>query len=273
MTLAQLKKIARQIRRDIIEMTYKAGSGHPGGSLSSADIMAVLYFDIMKHDPKNPKWEQRDRFFLSKGHACPVLYAALAESGYFPKKHLATFRHLGSLLQGHPHSLKTPGIEMSSGSLGQGLSIAAGTALGLKMDGNKARVFCLMGDGELQEGQIWEAAMAAGHFKLNNLIGIVDYNNLQIDGPVEKVMGLAPLADKWRAFRWNVIEVNGHDIARIKKAFIKAGQSKIKPTVIIARTVKGKGVSFMENQAGWHGRAPNREEYAKAMKELNSLTF
>jgi len=235
--------------------------------------MAVLYFDIMKHDPKDPKWEQRDRFFLSKGHACPVLYAALAESGYFPKKHLATFRHLGSLLQGHPHSLKTPGVEMSSGSLGQGLSIAAGTALGLKMDGNKARVFCLMGDGELQEGQIWEAAMAAGHFKLNNLIGIVDYNNLQIDGPVEKVMGLAPLADKWRAFRWNVIEVDGHDIERIKKAFIKAGQSKTKPTVIIARTVKGKGVSFMENQAGWHGKAPNMEEYAKAMKELNSLTF
>lgn len=268
MTIVQLKKIARQIRRDIIEMTYHAGSGHPGGSLSSADIMAVLYFDIMRHDPQNPKWEKRDRFLLSKGHACPVLYAALAEAGYFSKKHLAAFRHLGSVLQGHPHLLKTPGVEMSSGSLGQGLSIAAGTALGLKMDGNKARVFCLMGDGELQEGQIWEAAMAAGHFKLNNLIGIVDYNNLQIDGPVEKVMGLAPLADKWRAFRWNVIEIDGHDVLQIKKAFIKAGQSKTKPTVIIARTVKGKGVSFMENQAGWHGRAPNREEYIKAMAEL-----
>jgi transketolase len=268
MTLAQLKTIARQIRRDIIEMTYHAGSGHPGGSFSAADIMAVLYFDIMKHHPQDPQWGKRDRFFLSKGHACPVLYAALAESGYFPKKHLATFRRLDSLLQGHPHRLKTPGVEMSSGSLGQGLSIAAGTALGLKMDGSKSKVFCLMGDGELQEGQIWEAAMAAGHFKLNNLIGIVDYNNLQIDGPVEKVMGLAPLADKWRAFRWNVIEIDGHDIQQIKKAFIKAGQSKARPTVIIARTVKGKGVSFMENQAGWHGRAPNKEEYQKVLKEL-----
>jgi len=269
MTLTQLNKIARQIRRDIIEMTYKAGSGHPGGSLSSADIMAALYFDIMKHDPQKPEWEKRDRFFLSKGHACPVLYAALAESGYFPMKHLATFRNLNSVLQGHPHRLKTPGVEMSSGSLGQGLSIAAGTALGLKMDESKSKVFCLMGDGELQEGQIWEAAMAAGHFKLNNLIGVVDYNNLQIDGPVEKIMGLAPLADKWRAFRWNVIEIDGHDIARVKSSFIKAGQSKTKPTVIIARTVKGKGVSFMENQAGWHGRAPNKEEYIQAMAELN----
>jgi len=268
MTVAQLKNIARQIRRDIIEMTYKAGSGHPGGSLSSSDIMAVLYFDIMKHDPKNPKWEKRDRFFLSKGHACPVLYAALAEAGYFPKKHLATFRHLGSVLQGHPHRLKTPGIEMSSGSLGQGLSIAAGTALGLKMDGIKSKIFCLMGDGELQEGQIWEAAMAAGHFKLNNLIGIVDYNNLQIDGPVEKVMGLAPLADKWRAFRWDVIEVDGHEISRIKKAFIKAGQSKTKPTVIIARTIKGKGVSFIENDYLWHARVPTDDELNRALVEL-----
>jgi transketolase len=265
---SQLKDIARNIRRDIIEMTYHAGSGHPGGSLSAADIMTVLYFDIMRHRPKDPDWRDRDRFFLSKGHACPVLYAALAESGYFPQKHLKTFRHLGSILQGHPHRLKTPGVEMSSGSLGQGLSIAAGVAMGLRMDGNRARVFCLMGDGELQEGQIWEAAMAAGHFKLNNLVGIVDYNNLQIDGPVEKVMGLAPLAAKWKAFRWNVITVDGHDIYRIKKAFIKAGQSKTKPTVIIARTVKGRGVPFMENQAVWHGKAPNKEEYIKALEEL-----
>ena len=268
MTASQLKKVARLIRRDIVDMTYRAGSGHPGGSLSAADIMAVLFFDAMRHRPHDPGWPGRDRFYLSKGHACPVLYAALAQAGYFPRSELGKFRRLGSMLQGHPHRLKTPGVEMSSGSLGQGLSLAAGTALGLKMDGSRARVYCLMGDGELQEGQIWEAAMAAGHFRLNNLVGIVDYNNLQIDGPVEKVMGLAPLADKWKSFRWNVITIDGHDIGEIKKAFIKTGQSGSKPTFIIARTIKGKGVSFMENQAGWHGRAPNKEEYQRAIAEL-----
>lgn len=268
MNTEYIKNQARQIRRDIIEMTYCAGSGHPGGSLSSAEIMAVLYFHTMQHQPKDPGWEGRDRFYLSKGHACPVLYAALAETGYFERAQLKTFRHLGSQLQGHPHRLKTPGVEASSGSLGQGLSLAAGTALGLRMDNKPNRVFCLLGDGELQEGQVWEAAMAAGHFKLNNLCAIVDHNNLQIDGPVERVMGIEPLADKWRAFRWQVIEVDGHNIQHLIRAFDFARGIKDKPAVILARTVKGRGISFMENRAEWHGRAPDREEYEKAMAEL-----
>ncbi|MBI4726673.1 transketolase [candidate division TA06 bacterium] len=268
MNTEDIKNQARQIRRDIIEMVYCAGSGHPGGSLSSAEIMTVLYFYALQHQPKNPSWEGRDRFYLSKGHACLVLYAALAESGYFARSILKTFRHLGSLLQGHPHRLKTPGVEASSGSLGQGLSLAAGTALGFRMDGKSNRVYCLLGDGELQEGQVWEAAMAAGHFKLNNLCAIVDHNNLQIDGPVEQVMGVAPLADKWRAFRWQVIEADGHNIQHLARAFDFARGIKGKPTVILARTVKGKGVSFMENRAEWHGRAPGKEEYEKAMAEL-----
>ena len=268
MTTENIKNQARQIRRDIIEMTYCAGSGHPGGSLSSAEIMAVLYFCTLQHRPKDPLWEGRDRFYLSKGHACPVLYAALAETGYFDGSILKTFRRLGSRLQGHPHRLKTPGVEASSGSLGQGLSLAAGTAVGFRMDKKPNRVYCLLGDGELQEGQVWEAAMAAGHFKLNNLCAVVDYNNLQIDGPVEQVMGLAPLADKWRAFRWRVIEVDGHDVQHLIRAFDFARGIKDRPAVILARTVKGKGVSFMENRAEWHGRAPNREEYQKAFREL-----
>jgi len=262
-------EISRRIRRHILEMTYRAASGHPGGSLSSAEIMAVLYFQIMKHDPRNPKWEGRDFFFLSKGHACPVLYAALGEAGYFDRSEFKRFRKLGSLLQGHPHRLKTPGVEASSGSLGQGLSLAAGMALGLKLDGRSNRVYCLLGDGELQEGQVWEAAMAAGHFKLDNLCAIVDYNGLQIDGQVEKVMGLAPLSEKWRSFRWNAMEVDGHSVIALRNAFGQAANSRSKPTVLLARTVKGKGVSFMENRAEWHGRAPNREEYEMAMKELS----
>jgi transketolase len=264
----KLKNLARQLRRDIIEMTHRAGSGHPGGSLSAAEIMAVLYGYVMHHDPKKPDWQQRDRFYLSKGHACPVLYAVLGESGYFDKQEFQKFRKLGSLLQGHPHRLKTPGVEASSGSLGQGLSLAAGTALGLKMDKSSSRVYCLLGDGELQEGQVWEAAMAAGHFKLDNLCAIVDYNGLQIDGPVEQVMGLSPLADKWRSFRWHVVETDGHNLEHLMRAFDFAKGVKEKPTVILARTVKGKGVSFMENQAGWHGKAPNDEEYRRAMEEL-----
>jgi transketolase len=267
-TAEQLAIIAKQIRRDIIEMIHKAGSGHPGGSLSAADILAVLYFQVMKHDPKNPHWEERDRFYLSKGHACPVLYAALGEAGYFDRAEFLKLRKLGSMLQGHPHRLKTPGVEASSGSLGQGLSLSAGTALGFKMDQRPNRVYCLMGDGEIQEGQVWEAAMAAGHFKLDNLCAIVDYNNLQIDGQVESVMGLAPLAQKWRAFRWHVIDVNGHDVVSLARAFEEAGRTKGLPSLLLARTVKGKGVSFMENQAGWHGKAPSREEFEKAMKEL-----
>lgn len=268
MNTENIKNLARQIRRDIIEMIYHAGSGHPGGSLSSAEIMAVLYFYTLQHRPKEPSWEGRDRFYLSKGHVCPVLYAALAEFGYFDRSILKTFRQLGSLLQGHPHRLKTPGVEASSGSLGQGLSLAAGTALGLKMENKPNRVYCLLGDGELQEGQVWEAAMAAGHFKLSNLCAVVDHNNLQIDGQVERVMGIEPLADKWRAFRWQVIEVDGHNIQHLARAFDFARGIKDKPAVILAKTTKGKGVSFMENRAEWHGRAPNKEEYQKALQEL-----
>lgn len=268
MNVNRIRDTARQIRRDIVEMTHYAGSGHPGGSLSSAEIMAVLYCHVMRHDPQRPQWEERDRFYLSKGHACPVLYAALGEAGYFDKAAFRLLRKLGSILQGHPHRLKTPGVEASSGSLGQGLSLAAGTALGLRLDKRRARVFCLLGDGELQEGQVWEAAMAAGHFRLDNLCAVVDYNNLQIDGAVEKVMGLAPLADKWRAFRWNALEVDGHSVDALVSAFDRAANTRGKPTVLLAKTVKGKGVSFMEGRAEWHGRAPSREEYHKAMEEL-----
>ncbi len=264
----RLKELARQIRRDIIEMTHAAGSGHPGGSLSSAEILAVLFFNVMEHDPRRPNWEGRDRFYLSKGHACPVLYAALGEAGYFDQSEFLKFRKFGAMLQGHPHRLKTPGVEASSGSLGQGLSLAAGTALGFKMDGKANRIYCLLGDGELQEGQVWEAAMAAGHYKLDNLCAIVDYNGLQIDGQVEQVMGLAPLSEKWRSFRWNVLEVDGHRVEALISAFERAAGSRGKPTVILARTIKGRGVSFMENRAEWHGKAPNREECAKALKEL-----
>lgn len=268
-TSERLRQTAKNIRRYIIEMTHAAGSGHPGGSLSAAEIMSVLYFSVMRHDPKHPDWEGRDRFYLSKGHACPVLYAALGEAGYFDKKEFLRFRKTDSILQGHPHRLKTPGVEASSGSLGQGLSLACGTALGFKLDGRPNRVYCLMGDGELQEGQIWEAAMAAGHYRLDNLCAVVDYNGLQIDGPVEQVMGLAPLAEKWRAFRWNVLEIDGHRIEALLSAFDRAQNSKGRPTVILAHTIKGKGVPFMENRAEWHGRAPNREECEKALKELS----
>ncbi len=264
----RLKEVARSIRRDIIEMTHAAGSGHPGGSLSSAEIMAALYFSVMKHDPKRPQWEGRDRFYLSKGHACPVLYAALGEAGYFDRSEFKRFRKLGSILQGHPHRLRTPGVEASSGSLGQGLSLGAGTALGLRMDGRPNRVYCLLGDGELQEGQVWEAAMAAGHYRLDNLCAVVDYNGLQIDGQVEQVMGLAPLTEKWRSFRWNVLEVDGHRVEALTSAFERASSAKGKPTVVLARTTKGKGVSFMENRAEWHGRAPNGEERERALNEL-----
>jgi len=264
----KLEIIAKQIRRDIIEMIHAAGSGHPGGSLSAADILAVLYFHVMKHEPKDPQSAGRDRFYLSKGHACPVLYAALGEAGYFDKAEFLKLRKLGSMLQGHPHRLKTPGVEASSGSLGQGLSLSVGTALGLKMDAKPNRVYCLMGDGELQEGQVWEAAMAAGHFQLDNLCAIVDYNNLQIDGQVESVMGLAPLAQKWRSFRWHVVDVNGHDVVSLARAFEEAGRTRGLPSLLLARTVKGKGVSFMEDKAEWHGKAPNKAEYEQALQEL-----
>ncbi|MCL5046103.1 MAG: transketolase [Actinobacteria bacterium] len=263
-----LKETAGQVRRDILEMTHAAGSGHPGGSLSAAELMVALYFAEMRHDPKNPEWEGRDRFVLSKGHACPVLYSVLARTGYFPPEELLTLRKFGSRLQGHPHRLKTPGVEVSTGSLGQGLSIVNGMALGARMRRLDSRFYCLMGDGELQEGSVWEAAMSAGHFKLDNVCAMVDYNNLQIDGPVESVMGIAPLTDKWAAFRWHTIVIDAHDLEQVLGAFDEARRTKGKPSVIIAKSVKGKGVSFMENQAGWHGVAPNREQLEKALAEL-----
>lgn len=269
--IEQLEEKAKQIRMDIIKMLGEAGSGHPGGSLSSADIFAALYFSVLKHDPKNPGWEERDIFILSKGHVCPGLYAVLAESGYFTKDELMTLRKLGSRLDGHPSKLKgLPGIEVSSGSLGMGLSIANGAALAFRLNKSGRRAYCLMGDGELQEGQIWEAAMTAAHYKLDNVCGIVDNNNLQIDGECEKVMNVKPLAEKWKAFGWNVIDVDGHKLEEILEAFKKAKESKGKPSVIIARTIKGKGVSFMEDQAGWHGKAPDKEQTEQALKELEN---
>ena len=267
-SVPDMKKLATEIRKDIIRMTCEAGSGHPGGSLSSVEIMVSLYFNIMKHDPKNQAWDDRDRFVLSKGHVCPVLYASLARRGYFPTDELLTLRKFGSRLQGHPHRLKLSCLETSSGSLGQGLSIASGMAIGLRMDKKNPRVFCLMGDGELQEGQVWEAAMTGAHYKLDNLCGIVDVNGLQIDGRTSDVKNLEPLGDKWKAFGWHVIEVDGHDVEALISAFREAEKTKGKPTVILAKTVKGKGVSFMENNAEWHGKPPSREEAAKALKEL-----
>jgi transketolase len=268
MSETQLNRKAKQLRIDILSMICEAGSGHPGGSLSAIDIMAVLYNNIMNHDPKNPKMPGRDRFILSKGHIAPALYAVLADCGYFNKEELMTLRKYGSILQGHPYMHKTPGVEISTGSLGQGLSVATGIALGAKLNNETYRVYCMMGDGEIQEGQIWEAAMSAGHYKLDNLVGIVDYNGVQIDGSCEDVMNIDPVKDKWLAFNWNVIEVDGHDVVKIEEAFHKASEFKGKPTLILAHTVKGKGVSFMENNCAWHGTAPNKEQLAKALAEL-----
>lgn len=268
-TIEELNKKALIIRRHIIEMIAEAGSGHPGGSLSSADILTALYFHVMNIDPKNPKWPERDRFVLSKGHAAPVLYATLAERGYFPKEELMTLRKTGSMLQGHPDMKATPGVDMTTGSLGQGLSCANGMALAGKLDKKDYRVYVLMGDGELEEGQIWEAAMTSAHYKLDNLTAFVDHNGLQIDGPIEKVMSPEVVQDKFRAFGWNVIDIDGHNINQIIEATEKARQVKGKPTVIVAKTIKGKGVPFMENQAGWHGKAPGREQAEEALKALS----
>ena len=265
---SQMEVKIKRLRANILKMLCEAGSGHPGGSLSSIDIIAILYNKIMKHDPMNPLWNERDRFVLSKGHVCPALYAVLADCGYFEEKELMTLRKYGSILQGHPYMFKTPGLDISSGSLGQGLSVSVGMALALKMNSGNNRVYCLMGDGELQEGQIWEAAMAAGHYKLNNLCGIVDYNRLQIDGKVEDVMDINPLADKWEAFKWNVIETDGHNLKDLEEAFMVSRAYQSKPTVIIAHTVKGKGVSFMENKSEWHGVAPNKQQLEVALTEL-----
>ena len=264
----ELEKMANEIRKDIVTAVHSAKSGHPGGSLSSADIFTYLYFEEMTVDPPNPKWEDRDRFVLSKGHVAPGLYSTLAEKGYFPKEDLKTLRHTGSYLQGHPDMKHIPGIDMSSGSLGQGVSVAVGMAAAGKYDKKDYRVYTLTGDGEIQEGQIWEAAMWAGHRKLDNLVVIVDNNNLQIDGSVEDVCSPYPIDKKFEAFNFHVINIDGNDFDQIRAAFKEARETKGMPTAIIAKTVKGKGVSFMENAAGWHGKAPNDEEYEIAMADL-----
>jgi transketolase len=249
-------------------MTAAAKSGHPGGSLSAADILTALYFGVLRIDPQRPKWPDRDRFVLSKGHAAPALYATLAERGYFPVEELKTLRRIHSHLQGHPDMRKTAGVDASTGSLGQGLSIANGMALGGKLDNRDFRVYAVLGDGECEEGQIWEAAMAAAHYKLDNLTAFLDHNGLQIDGPIEAVLSPEPLAEKWRAFGWHVIEIDGHDFGQILKAVEEAKQTSGRPTMIVARTVKGKGCSFMENEADWHGKAPSPEQAEKALVEL-----
>lgn len=266
--LQQLQSIAKVIRRDIVTMLGEAGSGHPGGSLSAADILTTLYFEVMRINPEQPKWPERDRFVLSKGHAAPVLYAALAERGYFEPAELKTLRKLGSRLQGHPDMKKLAGVDMSTGSLGQGLSAANGMALAGKLDKMDYRVYVLLGDGEIQEGQVWEAAMLASHYKLDNLTAFLDYNGLQIDGPTEEVMSPGSLADKWRAFGWHVLEIDGHDIKQILESVEKAKEATGQPTLVLAHTVKGKGVTFMENQVGWHGKAPSEEQVQQALAEL-----
>ena len=268
LSIPELEKMAKQLRRDVITMIATAGSGHPGGSLSAADIVTALYFKVMRHDPKNPQWLDRDRFVLSKGHAAPILYAALAESGYFPLEELSTLRKLDSRLQGHTDRTLTPGVEMSAGSLGQGLSYGIGIALAGRLDKRDYQVYVLLGDGECDEGQVWEAAMFAPHHGVDNLTAIVDHNDLQLSGRVCDIMGLEPLVDKWRAFNWHVLEINGHDMGEILKALKKAREIKGKPTVIIAHTVKGKGVSFMEGNVDFHGKAPTAQEAEIALKEL-----
>lgn len=266
--ISELEKKAKQVRRGIIEAVYRAKSGHPGGSLSIADIMAVLYFNEMNIDENNPKWEDRDRFVLSKGHCSPALYSCLAERGFFQKDLLATVRKIDSDLQGHPDMNKIPGVDMTTGSLGQGLSAANGMAMAGKIDNKNYRVYTILGDGEIEEGQIWEAAMSASHYKLDNLCVIVDKNNLQIDGRTEMVMNSAPLDEKFSSFGFEVITIDGNNILDIMRAFAKAKTIKNKPTCIIAETIKGKGVSFMEDKVEWHGKAPNEEQYNLAMEEL-----
>ena len=264
----ELKKIANNVRKGIVTSVHSAKAGHPGGSLSAADIFTYLYFEEMNSDPKNPRMENRDRFVLSKGHTAPGLYSALANRGYFPVEELTTLRKLGSRLQGHPCMQDTPGVDMSSGSLGQGISAAAGMALSAKLDNKDFRVYTLLGDGEIQEGQVWEASMLAGHRKLDNLVVIVDNNNLQIDGKITDVNSPYPIDKKFEAFNFHVINIDGNDFDQIEAAFKEARKTKGMPTAIIAKTIKGKGVSFMEDQAGWHGKAPNKEQYEQAMAEL-----
>ena len=272
MTNQEYQIIAAKVRKGVVESTFHAKSGHPGGSLSCSDLLTYLYFEQMRVDPKNPKWEDRDRFVLSKGHTAPGLYSVLAERGYFPKEDLKTLRHLGSYLQGHPDMKHIPGVDMSSGSLGQGISAAAGMALSAKLSNDDYRVYTLLGDGEIEEGQVWEAAMFAGFRKLDNLVVVVDNNGLQIDGKVDEVCSPYPIDKKFEAFNFHVINVaDGNDMDQLKAAFDEAKTVKGMPTAIIMKTVKGKGVSFMENQAGWHGKAPNDEQYAQAMEDLEKV--
>ncbi len=268
LSLKDMAAMAKKLRRHIITMTGKSGSGHPGGSLSATEIVTALYFHVLRHDPSNPRWECRDRFILSKGHAAPVLYAALAECGYFPTEELQTLRTLGSCLQGHCDVTTTTGVEASAGSLGQGLSIGVGMALAGRLDRRDYRVYVLLGDGECDEGQVWEAAMACAHFKLDNLVAIVDHNKQQIDGWTKDVMGLDPLDETWRAFGWHTVDVDGHDLSALLAGLEAAKRVKGGPSVIIAHTVKGKGVSFMENNPGFHGKAPSAEEVDRALREL-----
>lgn len=266
--LGLLREHAKEVRREIVKMLTEAGSGHTGGSLSAADIVAALYFYKMRHRPEDPEWKERDRFVLSKGHAAPVLYAALALTGYFERALLTTLRRIDSPLQGHPSSKMLKGVEISTGSLGQGLSIANGMAMGLRMDGLDSRVYCLLGDGELQEGQVWEAAMTAVHYGIDNICAIVDNNGLQIDGFCCDVMKIEPITEKWKAFGWNVMDIDGHAMEQIVNALDEAERVKGRPSVIVARTVKGKGVSFFEGKAEYHGIAPTKVEQDKALEEL-----
>jgi len=264
----ELEEKTQKFRVEIIKMIYSVQSGHPGGSLSAVDILTCLYFHQMKIQPKNPSWENRDRFILSKGHAAPALYVILAELGYFPRKNLSTLRQIGSMLQGHPDMRKTPGVEISTGSLGNGLSIGIGMALSAKLSKKDFYTYVLIGDGECDEGEIWEAAMAAAKYRLDNLIAICDFNRVQLDGPIDEIMPLDSLPKKWKAFNWNVIEINGHKIEEILKALNEANQTKDRPTIIVAHTIKGKGISFMENVPIWHYRLPNTDEMEIACREL-----
>ena len=268
--ISRLQELARQVRLDIVDMLYKAGSGHLGGSLSATEIMVSLFFAQMRHNPKDACWPQRDRFVLSKGHAAPVYYAVLSRLGYFPREELFTLRQFGSSLQGHPDASCTPGVEVSTGSLGQGLSIANGMALAARLNGGDTRIYALLGDGEVQEGQVWEAAMSASHYGLGNLTAILDRNRLQIDGHTAEVMSIEPIADKWRAFGWHTQEVDGHSFPELLAALKETDGVKDRPSMIIAHTVKGKGVSIFENQAKYHGVAPTKEEYEQALKELQA---
>jgi transketolase len=268
LSVADLKQMAKKLRRHVITMIATAGSGHPGGSLSAADIITSLYFKILRYNPEDPKWPDRDRFILSKGHAAPILYAALAEAGYFPVAELSTLRKLGSRLQGHTDMRFTPGVEMSAGSLGMGLSFSVGVALAAKLDSKTYRTYALLSDGECEEGQTWEAALSGAHFALNSMTAIVDNNGIQLSGRICDIMSLDPLAQKWQAFGWHTIAIDGHDFYQLLSAYQKASDTKDRPTVIIAHTVKGKGVSFMENNVAFHGKAPSPDEAERALKEL-----